>query len=76
MPGAQLEYALAELPTFDEGTDLVPYYKYLMALNGDKEYSIHFNEADVLSEAQRHYATTQYDLVRKWFANWSKEANA
>jgi 4-hydroxy-tetrahydrodipicolinate synthase len=32
------------LSSFDEGTDLVLFYKYLMVLNGDKEYTLHFNE--------------------------------
>lgn len=72
----ELEAALAVLSSFDEGTDLVLYYKYLMVLNGDTEYTLHFNETDALSEAQRRYAETQYDLFRKWFAGWSKEAIA
>ncbi|WP_322044878.1 dihydrodipicolinate synthase family protein [Paraburkholderia sp. J67] len=72
----ELESALAVLSSFDEGTDLVLYYKYLMVLNGDKEYSLHFNETDVLSEAQRRYAQTQYELFRNWYAGWSKEVNA
>ena len=42
------------LSTFDEGTDLVLYYKHLMVLNGDLEYSLHFNDSDVLSDAQRN----------------------
>lgn len=72
----ELEAALAVLSSFDEGTDLVLYYKYLMVLNGDTEYTLHFNETDALSEAQRRYAETQYDRFRKWFAGWSKEAIA
>ncbi|KXU82552.1 dihydrodipicolinate synthase family protein [Paraburkholderia monticola] len=72
----ELEAALAVLSSFDEGTDLVLYYKYLMVLNGDKEYTLHFNESDVLSEAQRRYAQTQYELFRNWYAGWSKEVNA
>jgi 4-hydroxy-tetrahydrodipicolinate synthase len=71
----ELESALAVLSSFDEGTDLVLYYKYLMVLNGDKEYSLHFNETDMLSEAQRRYAQTQYELFRNWYAGWSKEVN-
>lgn len=47
----ELEAALAVLSSFDEGCDLVLYYKYLMELNGDQGYSVHFNETDVLSEA-------------------------
>ena len=72
----ELESALNVLSSFDEGTDLVLYYKYLMVLNGDKEYTLHFNETDVLSEAQRRYAQTQYHLFRNWFADWSKESTA
>jgi hypothetical protein len=64
------------LSSFDEGTDLVLYYKYLMVLNGDTEYSLHFYETDALSEAQRRYAQTQYELFRNWYAEWSKEVNA
>ncbi|MBY4793819.1 dihydrodipicolinate synthase family protein [Burkholderia multivorans] len=68
----ELESALAVLSSFDEGCDLVLFYKYLMVLNGDKEYTLHFNETDVLSDAQRNYAETQYTLFRNWYANWSK----
>ncbi|KUY95163.1 dihydrodipicolinate synthase family protein [Burkholderia territorii] len=68
----ELEAALAVLSSFDEGCDLVLYYKYLMVLNGDKEYTLHFNETDVLSDAQRNYAEAQYTLFRNWYANWSK----
>lgn len=71
----ELEAALAVLSSFDEGCDLVLYYKHLMVLNGDREYSLHFNETDVLSEAQRRYAENQYVLFRQWYANWSAEQN-
>jgi len=71
----QLEAALAVLSSFDEGCDLVLFYKYLMVLNGDTEYSLHFNETDVLSDAQRNYAQAQYSLFRQWYADWSAEQN-
>ncbi|CAK16747.1 dihydrodipicolinate synthase family protein [Pseudomonas entomophila] len=71
----ELESALAVLSSFDEGCDLVLYYKHLMVLNGDREYSLHFNETDALSDAQRHYAEQQYALFRTWYANWSAEQN-
>ncbi|WXL24468.1 dihydrodipicolinate synthase family protein [Ectopseudomonas mendocina] len=71
----ELENALSVLSSFDEGTDLVLYYKYLMVLNGDKEYTLHFNETDVLSDAQRHYAENQYALFRQWYSNWNTEQN-
>ncbi len=71
----ELESALHVLSSFDEGCDLVLYYKHLMVLNGDLEYTLHFNETDVLSDAQRNYAEAQYQLFRTWYANWSKEHN-
>ncbi|GAA0264543.1 MULTISPECIES: dihydrodipicolinate synthase family protein [Pseudomonas] len=69
----ELESALAVLSSFDEGCDLVLYYKYLMVLNGDKGYDLHFNATDVLSDAQRRYAEQQFALFRQWYANWSAE---
>ncbi|MGE8409122.1 MAG: dihydrodipicolinate synthase family protein [Pseudomonas sp.] len=71
----ELESALAVLSSFDEGCDLVLYYKHLMVLNGDLEYSLHFNPSDALSDAQRNYAQAQYTLFRQWYANWSAENN-
>jgi len=68
----ELDSALSVLSSFDEGTDLVLFYKYLMVLNGDKEYALHFNETDVLSDAQRNYAERQYALFREWYRGWSK----
>ena len=72
----ELEAALLVLSSFDEGTDLVLFYKYLMVLNGDTEYTLHFNETDALSASQRRYAETQYALFRDWYANWSREVAA
>jgi 4-hydroxy-tetrahydrodipicolinate synthase len=71
----ELESALHVLSSFDEGCDLVLYYKHLMVLNGDLEYALHFNETDALSDAQRRYAETQYTLFRQWYKNWSAEQN-
>lgn len=71
----ELESALAVLSSFDEGTDLVLYYKHLMVLNGDTEYTLHFYETDVLSDSQRRYAENQYSLFKEWYANWSKSVD-
>lgn len=71
----ELETALAVLSSFDEGCDLVLYYKHLMVLNGDQGYALHFNETDELSNAQRHYAEQQYRLFRRWYGNWSTEVS-
>lgn len=69
---AELDTALGVLSSFDEGVDLVLYYKYLMVLEGNPEYSLHFNETDALSPSQRHYAETQLSLFKSWYASWSK----
>lgn len=69
----ELESALGVLSSFDEGTDLVLYYKYLLVLNGQKEYTLHFNETDVLTDSQRRYTEAQYQLFRDWYAAWSKD---
>jgi len=66
----ELEEALGVLSSFDEGPDLVLYYKHLMVLNGEEEYRLHFNETDALSDAQRHYIEAQYSLFRAWFDDW------
>ncbi|MDP6383062.1 MAG: dihydrodipicolinate synthase family protein, partial [SAR324 cluster bacterium] len=42
----QLDDALMVLSTFDEGPDLVLYYKYLLFLKGESEYEFHFNAFD------------------------------
>lgn len=68
----ELEEALAVLSSFDEGPDLVLYYKHLMVLNGDSEYSLHFNESDEMSASQRNYVEAQYALFKDWYADWSK----
>lgn len=69
----ELEEALGVLSSFDEGPDLVLYYKHLMVLNGEPEYSLHFNESDVLSDSQRGYVERQYALFRAWYADWSRQ---
>ena len=68
----ELEEALGVLSSFDEGPDLVLYYKYLMVLNGDKAYSLNFNPTDKLSDSQMNYAKKQYDLFKKWYFDWNK----
>lgn len=68
----ELEEALGVLSSFDEGPDLVLYYKYLMVLNGEAEYTLHFNETDAMSDSQRHYIEAQYALFQSWYTNWAK----
>lgn len=66
----ELEAALKVLSSFDEGVDLVLFYKYLMVLEGNPEYELHFNPADALSESQKHFARTQLQLFKCWHAAW------
>ncbi|WP_144158069.1 dihydrodipicolinate synthase family protein [Paraburkholderia sp. BCC1885] len=68
----QLEQALAVLSSFDEGPDLVLYFKHLMVLKGDQEYTLHFNETDKLNESQLGYVEAQFKLFNAWYAEWSK----
>lgn len=66
----QLNEALTVLSTFDEGPDLVLYYKYLMVLEGNPEYEHHFNESDRLGSSQQGYLKAQWELFRKWWDSW------
>ncbi len=66
----ELEQALLVLSTFDEGPDLVLFYKYLLVLNGDEEYRLHFNEADALSASQTAFVEQQYSLFKSWWQSW------
>ena len=66
----ELEDGLAELSRFDEGPDLVLYYKHLLVLLGDADYELNFNETDRLSPSQKHFAEVQLKLFQKWWSNW------
>ncbi|WP_019644542.1 dihydrodipicolinate synthase family protein [Novispirillum itersonii] len=68
----ELEAALKVLSTFDEGPDLVLYFKHLMVLKGNPEYTLHFNETDALTASQRGFAEAQLKLFDAWYAEWSK----
>ena len=69
----ELTEAFHVLSSFDEGPDPVLYYKHLLVLNGEKEYLLHFNEFDELTNAQRHYCEQQYTLFHNWFTDWSSQ---
>jgi len=66
----ELEEALIVLSTYDEGPDLVLYYKYLLTLVGDEDYQHHFNETDELSASQRRFAESQLKTFQSWWTNW------
>jgi 4-hydroxy-tetrahydrodipicolinate synthase len=69
----ELESALMVLSTFDEGPDLVLFYKYLMTLEANPEYALHFNASDALSDSQREFAKVQLAQFKRWHAAWSAE---
>lgn len=66
----ELSNALTVLSTFDEGPDLVLYYKLLLVLLGDSDYETHRNASDQLSASQRRFATAQLELFQNWWSNW------
>lgn len=68
----ELEAAMKVLSTFDEGPDLVLFFKYMMVLKGNPEYTLHFNETDALTASQRGFVETQLALFETWYAEWSK----
>lgn len=68
----ELEQALSVLSSFDEGPDLVLFFKHMMVLKGDQEYELHFNETDFLSASQRGYVEAQFNLFNAWYSEWSK----
>jgi 1-pyrroline-4-hydroxy-2-carboxylate deaminase len=70
----ELEAAMAMLSSFDEGVDLVLYFKHLMVLQGHAEYALHFNASDALSPSQQNYATQQMKIFKTWYANWQGRA--
>lgn len=69
----ELDQALFVLSSFDEGVDLVLYYKHLMVLAGHPEYAMHFNASDVLSDSQRRYTDAQWARFKAWYGRWSSQ---
>lgn len=67
----ELDQALAVLSEFDEGPDLVLYYKYLMVLEGNPEYEHHINCNDVLDPSQRAHIEAEWRRFRDWWGAWS-----
>ena len=70
----ELEQALYVLSAYDEGVDLVLYYKHLMTLEGHEGYALHFNESDELSASQRTYVEAQHRRFKTWYARWTEAA--
>ena len=68
---AELDEAMTVLATYDEGPDLVLYYKHLMVLEGNPEYKHHFNKSDALSSSQKAFLEEQWNTFRNWWESWS-----
>ena len=66
----ELDQALLVLSTFDEGPDLVLFYKYMLVLRGDSDYERHFNPTDQLSASQQKFAEAQLKLFCDWWDQW------
>lgn len=66
----QLEEALQVLSQYDEGPDLVLYYKALMVLEGHDAYRHQINSSDRLSPSQEAFLRTQWQQFRDWWAQW------
>lgn len=66
----QLSEALMVLSTYDEGPDLVLYYKALMVLEGHSEYQHQIGSTDRLSDSQLNFLKAQWGLFRAWWSTW------
>ncbi|WP_114389489.1 dihydrodipicolinate synthase family protein [Notoacmeibacter marinus] len=69
----ELADAFSVLAKFDEGVDLVLYFKHLMVLKGEEEYRLNINETDELSASQKGFCEAQFHRFNRWFANWAKQ---
>ena len=66
----ELESAFAPVAVFDEGVDLVLYFKRLMTLVGHDEYALHLNDFDTLSRSQESMAKRRFMTFRAWYTSW------
>ena len=65
-----LDEALSALSSYDEGPDLVLFYKHLMVLEGNSEYVHQLNPTDQLSTSQRAQLESQWRQFRSWWDGW------
>ena len=66
----ELSEALTVLSIYDEGPDLVLYYKELMVLEGHDAYRHQLYASDQLSASQRNFLHTQWKQFRDWWSAW------
>ncbi|KUF10064.1 dihydrodipicolinate synthase family protein [Pseudoponticoccus marisrubri] len=72
----ELSEAFAVLAKFDEGVDLVLYFKHMMTLKGEEAYRLNINETDALSPSQAGFCEAQFHKFNRWFARWSQQGGA
>ena len=73
---AELDDALRVLSTFDEGPDLVLYYKHVAVLLGDEAYARPVEPSDALSASQRRFVEAQLARFQAWWGSWPGAASA
>lgn len=66
----ELDTALAVLAGFDEGPDLVLFYRHLMVLEGNPDYALSLNPTDELSGPQRAFVEQAWQRFRRWWERW------
>ena len=66
----ELDSALEVLSAYDEGPDLVLYYKYILALLGESDFELNFNEGDSLDESQKQGAESELKRFQIWWDSW------
>jgi len=66
----ELDSALSVLSKFDEGPDLVLYYKELMVLEGNENYAHQINSSDQLTPSQKSFLHQQWKVFKKWWNDW------
>ena len=66
----ELDSALEVLSAYDEGPDLVLYYKYILALLGESDFELNFNEDDSLDDSQKQGAESELKRFQAWWGSW------
>ncbi len=66
----ELSEALNVLSMYDEGPDLVLYYKALMVLEGHAAFEHQINADDCLSASQYAFLKQQWEQFRNWWKSW------
>ncbi|GGW34481.1 dihydrodipicolinate synthase family protein [Gemmobacter lanyuensis] len=69
----ELDTAMQILSEVDAGPDLVLFFKHMLVTQGDAAYTLHFNEGDELSAAQKGFIEKQMALFSGWYADWASK---